>query len=76
MQTVKVLYCFNTVLLYLTLYNLHTTQSRRFRQGGKLALANTTQQDKDDEYNWPQQIWHSYTHFYGLNSVLDSRSMY
>ena len=35
-----------------------------------------TQQDEDDEYNGPRQIWHNWTDFYGFNSVLDSRSMY
>ena len=35
-----------------------------------------TQQDEDDEYNGPRQIWHNWTDFYDFNSVLDSRSMY
>ena len=34
------------------------------------------QQDEDDEYNEPRQIWYNWTDFYVFNSVLDSRSMY
>jgi len=43
---------------------------------GELQFLYSSQQDEDDEFNGPRQIWHKYTHFYGFNSVLDSRSMY